>query len=507
MSANLKKLRPYDEPPRVREPLVPGAPDSAATLWLVIGALWLLVAAGLATLWIALLMFPDARLQLHFPLPFDLNIWVIIDEQRSASAFQNSLVYGWLTNAGIGAAWFIIPRITGRRLVSNAGANVALGLWNLAVILGLASIFLGILPATGPLAEFPLPIDALAALALLMVTGIYWATVAPSLGRGTYVSVLYFGIGLLALLGLYVLESLVPLLNLDATASALANAFFVRDLETYWMLGTAVAILYYVVPRATGNPLYSSGLAMLGWLVWLVMALLSGLARLLDPSIAYAVTTLGTAATILLVLHALLVSANLFLTIRGRWSIALLPGTAAFALVALVFLVTSSIIEAVGSLRSVQAVIAPTEWTDGALVFAALGTYTLAALAVIDYAFPRLLRRAWGTNGLSIAEFWLVWAGAAIAGAALMFGGLAQGSLLGQGVSPDDINATLIWFRLVAFGAVGLVAIGALALVVDLFLMYTVGRPVAYDVASVEAVEPDTVTPPTASTPAAVTES
>jgi cbb3-type cytochrome oxidase subunit 1 len=502
MSANLKKLRRYDQPPRAREPLVPDAPDSAATLWLAVGALWLLVAAGLGTLWIAELMFPAATLQLHFPLPFSLNIWVVVDGERTASAFQNALVYGWLSNAGVGAAWFIVPRITGRSLVSNAGANVALGLWNLAVILGLASIFLGTLPGTGPLAEFPLPIDALAALALLMVNGIFWATVAPSLGRGTYVSVLYLGIGLLAFLGLYVLQSLVPLLNLGETPSALANAFFVRDLETYWLLGAAVAILYYVIPRATGNPLYSNGLAMLGWLIWLVMALLSGLSRLLDPSIAYAVTTAGTAATILLVLHALLVSANLFVTIRGRWSVALLPGTAAFALVALVFVLTSSIIEAVGSLRSVQEVIAPTEWMDGAFIFAAFGAYTLAALAVIDYAFPRLLRRAWGTNGLSIAEFWLVWGGAALAGAALMFGGLAQGSLRSQGVTPDQIDGTLIWFRLVAFGGIGLAALGALALVVDLFLMYTAGRPVVYDATAEPLAPAASATPTTASTSA-----
>ncbi|HET8587674.1 MAG TPA: cbb3-type cytochrome c oxidase subunit I [Candidatus Limnocylindria bacterium] len=501
MSANLKKLRPYDQPPRVREPLVPDAPDSAATLWLVVSVLWLLVAAGLGTLWIAELMFPAANLQLHFPLPFGLNIWVVIDAQRTASAFQNAVVYGWLANAGIGAIWFIVPRITGRSLVSNVGANVALGLWNLAVLLGLASIILGALPGTGPLAEFPLPIDALAALALLMVNGIFWATVAPSLGRGTYVSVLYFGIGLLAFLGLYTLESLVPLLNLGETPSALANAFFVRDLETYWLLGVAVGTIYYVIPRATGNPLHSSGLAMLGWLVWLVMALLSGLSRLLDPSIAYAVTTAGTAATIVLVLHALLVSANLFLSIRGRWAVALLPGAAAFALVAVFFLLTSSIIEAIGSLRSVQEVIAPTEWIDGAFIYAALGTYTFAALSLIDYAFPRLLRRAWGTNRLSVAEFWLVWAGSALAGSALMFGGLAQGSLLGQGVAADQIDATLLWFRLVAFGGIGLVALGALALVVDLFLMYTSGRLVT-DAAAESVPVAGTATPTTASTSA-----
>jgi cbb3-type cytochrome oxidase subunit 1 len=489
MSANLKKLRPYDQPPRTRTPLVPGAPDSAATLWLAISSLWLLVAAGLGALWLLELMFSAAAFQVHFPLPFDLNIWVVLDAQRSAAGFQNALVYGWLTNAAIGAVWFIVPRLTGRNLVSNAGANVALGLWNLAVLLGLATIFLGTLPA-GPLSEFPLPIDGLAVLALLMVNGLFWGTVLPSLGGGTYVSILYFGIALLAFLGLYTAESIVPLLNLGETQTVLANSFYVRALEAYWLLGAAVGTLYYVVPRATGNPLNSAGIAMLGWVIWLVLSLLTGLSRLLDPSIAYAVTTLGSVATMLLVLHAFLVAGNLLFTIRGRWALTLLPGTLALSLVALVFLIASSTVEAIGALRSVQELVVPTEWMDGALVFAGFGTYTLAALALIDHAFPRLLRRAWGSNLLVATEFWTVWAGATIAGASLMLGGLAQGSMLNQGMAPEQIDGVLIWFRLVALGGLGLVALGALALVIDLFLMYTAGRTVEYEVAAPASVPP-----------------
>src|SRR3990170_4753873 len=33
MTGSFKKLRPYDEPPKRRRSLIPGAPDSAAGLW------------------------------------------------------------------------------------------------------------------------------------------------------------------------------------------------------------------------------------------------------------------------------------------------------------------------------------------------------------------------------------------------------------------------------------------------------------------------------------------
>ena len=49
-----------------------------------------------------------------------------------------------------------------------------------------------------------------------------------------------------------------------ATAEALINAFVARGIATYWILGSALGALFYVVPRASGNPLASGGMAMLG---------------------------------------------------------------------------------------------------------------------------------------------------------------------------------------------------------------------------------------------------
>ncbi len=482
MSANLKKLRPYDQAPRPRRSLVPGAPDSAATLWLVVAALWLAASTGIGALWIVQQIAPQLSLNLHFAGPLHINIRVVIEASRSLAAFQNAVVFGWLTNAAIGAIWFIAPRLSGRPLVSNAGANTALGLWNLAVLLGVASIYLGILPATGVLSVFPLPVDALAVLALLMVNGIFWGSVVRGIGPTTYVSIGYFGIGLLAFLGLYAFDAAAPLLNLAAPWPALIDGFFARALETYWLLGAAVGTLYYVIPRATGNPLYSTGLALLGLLAWLVLSVLSGLGTLLDPSIPYALTTLGNVATMLLVLPAFLVVANLLLSMRGRWSLMLGTGTIAFALIALAFLLASSILQGVGALRTVQAHVIGTEWPLGDFIYASLGAYGFAALALTDHAFPRLLRRVWGDSPLGTAVLWASFIGTAVAGIALMFGGLAQGSLFTQGATPDVINGTLVWFRLGALGGLGLTALGGLGMLGNLFLMYTDGRLADYAV-------------------------
>jgi len=292
-------------------------------------------------------------------------------------------------------------------------------------------------------------------------------------GAITYISIGYFGIGLLAFLGLYTLDAAAPLLKLAAPWPLLIDGFYARAIETYWLLGAAVGTLYYVIPRASGNPLYSSGLALLGFLAWLPLAFLSGLGTLLDPSVPYALTTLGNVATMLLVLPAFLVVANLLLSLRGRWSLTLGTGTVAFALVALAFLLASSILQAVGALRTVQAHLTGTEWPLGDFIYASLGAYGFAALALADHALPRLLRRVWGDNLLGTLALWASFAGVTTAGVALMFGGLAQGSLLGQGATSEVINGTLLWFRLGAVGGLGLLALGGLAQLGNLFLMYT----------------------------------
>lgn len=483
MSANLKKLRPYDEPPKSKDPLVPAWPDSAATMWFVAAAVWLVIAAGLGAIWILQAIFPQAILHWHASLPFNANIWIVLDATRMLPGFENALVYGWLTNAAIGAIWFVTPRVTGRRLVSDMGANVALGLWNLAVILGLATIFMGILPATGQLSEFTLPVDALAVLALLMVNGVFWGSVARGIGPGTYVSVLFFGVALLAFLGLYALNAVAEFVKLADPWPALINGFYVRTVFAYWLFGTAVGALYYLVPRASGNPLYSAGLALLSWISWVVLAAISGLAAFLDPQVPYAITTLGSVGAMLMVLPAFLATANLLMTMRGRWSLLLGASALGSAAVALALLISSTIIEGVGGLRSVGAFTATTDWPVGAMVYAGLGAYTFAFVALAEHAFPRLLRRAWSGGPLTDAARWLLFIGVAIGGAALMLGGLAQGSLLSQQASGDTISGTLIWFRLAAAAGLGLAALGALAFLGNLFLMYTSGRPAEFVVA------------------------
>ena len=478
MTVNPKKLRPYDEPPKRRRKLIPDGPDSAATGFFVAAALWLAVATGLGVLAIGLRL---VDVEFSIPLLFDLSF--TFDMRRVDYAFVNATVYGWLTNAGFAAVAFITPRLLGKRLALEAGLNGALAIWNLTLVGGIAALYVFDLGAHAPLTAFPWLLDGGLATAALIVTGAFFATAATSL-RTSYVSLWFAGVALLALLGLLSLNAGIGLLEfffgLDELPVALGSVFIERAISVMWLLGMAYAVLHYVVPRSTGQPLASAGIGMLTFLTWLILAPLAGLSVVADASIPYVITSVGIAATMLLLVPASLTVVNLAQTMHGRWTLAFGAGTAAFALVSLAFLFAASLVEAIGALRAVDLLVGGTDWERGAFLWAAYGTFSFAAFALAEHALPRILRRAWGGGILSSAQLWLAFGGATLAGLASMGGGMAEGSLLGQGTALDAVGEQLLVYRATAFLGFGMVALAGITLLVNLFLMYTSAQRADY---------------------------
>jgi cytochrome c oxidase cbb3-type subunit 1 len=270
------------------------------------------------------------------------------------------------------------------------------------------------------------------------------------------------------------------LLPLNETADALISAFVARAITTYWVLGVALGALFYVVPRASLNPLASGGMALLGWILWAAFAGLSALGALVDPSIPFVITALGNVGTMLLIAPVFLVVANLALTLQGRWALSLTTGTLAFAVTAMAFLLGMAMLEAIGALRSVDALVRGTEWDLGTWLLGSLGAATFAHFALFDHAAPRALRRDWRGGVTVDAQLWTMLSGVAVAAFALMGGGIAHGSLLAEGAPAEEIGGTLLWFRMAAGAGLGLAALSAVSALASLFLIYSTARRAEY---------------------------
>lgn len=476
---NPKKLRPYDEPPKRKRALIPGGPDSAATGFMVASVLWLAMAMGLGVLAADLRFMP---FELSFPFGvFDLGFE--LNQQRVDTAFVNAFVYGWLTNAGFAAATFMTPRLMGKRLVAEPAVVLAVLIWNLSVLGGIGALYVFDPGVNQPLTAFPWLIDGGLAFGALIVTGSFLATVGTAV-RNAYVSIWFMGVGLLGLLGMTGLAAAGGLFDfvfgLDDLPVALSSAFIERAMVLLWLLPAAYAMLYYVVPRATGHALESGGLAALAWAAWLLTAPFASLATAVDTVVPFAVTSLAGAATMALLLPAGLTAVNLILTTRPRWTLLFGTGPVAFSMVAIAFLLAASLLDAIGTLGSVRDFVGGTDWSRGVWTWAVVGSFTLAALAFKEHGLSRVLRREWQSTPLSAAQLWCIFIGATIAGLALMGGGMAEGSFRAQAADADTIAAGLLGYQLVTFAGMGLAALGGLAALLNVFMAYTTGQPAAY---------------------------
>ena len=485
MAVNPKKLRPYDQPRRVRGPLIPNRPDSAASLFLVFSVLWLIGAVGLGALWALMLSFPDQlRLSVELQLPIIGAFPIEASATTVFNAFTHSLVLGWLSNAAFAAVLFITPRLLGARLVGEQMAWGGMALWNLGVISLVVIDYLPSLAVGGSLSVLGLLAHGPLLLALLNVNAAFWRTLLASRHGLPYVSIWFFGLALLAFMGAYGLaataQAAAIFINLDPTATALVSAFAARLIATFWVLGTALGTLFYIVPRATLNALSGGGMALASWLLWAGLSAISGLAALVDTSVPFFVTTLGNVGTMLLVAPVVLAVGALATSMRGSWTAALIPGTLGFALVSMAFLLAAALLEAIGSLRSVQDLVRGTEWMNGASVFATLGAATFALFAFAEHAAPRVFRRDWRGSLLTDAQHWATFGGALLSGLALIGAGIVHGSLRADRAPPEVVNGTLVWFRVVAAGGFGLVALGAVCALTTLFLIYTTARRADY---------------------------
>lgn len=478
-AVNPKKLRPYDQPPRRRRSLIPDSPDSAATGFLVAAAMWLALAGGIGALAIGMRIVP---FELDYPLGV-FNLSLGVDAARVDYAFVNATAFGWLSNAAFAALCFMTPRLTGRRLALEPLLVLALLVWNMSLFAGIASLFVLDIRPHAPLTAMFWLFDGGLALGALIATAACLLTAGATVLRA-YVSTWFAGVALLGLMGLVGLDALVGLLDvfldIPELAIALGSAYINQALMSMWLLGMTFAILHYVVPRAVGLPIASSGLGILAFLTWLALAPLTGIGALVDPSVPYAVTTIGAVATMLLLVPATLTVVNLVLTMQGRWMLLFGAGTASLALVSLAFLLATSLLGAIGALRSVSSVVRGTDWELGLLLWTAYGAFTFAAFALADHALPRILHRAWQANAVSRAQLWLAFGGATIAGLAMLGGGLAEASFLQSGTAADQMGPGLLPYRVAAFAGFGLVALAGLAHLVNLFLLYTTAEPEAY---------------------------
>lgn len=398
------------------------------------GAMWLLVGAVLQAL---------AALKLQFP-----EWWShcpVFLHGRLAPAASNAILFGGLSQLGLGVGFWILKTLNQRPLAGPVLLLVGVKFWNVAVLLGVGGILLG--ESTGqPGLEMP-------RYAALMLLGAYlcvgaWGVLSLGCGRDgrffashTHLFGAFFWFPWLYATAL-VLTVLVPA---RGVLQAVVAAWFQGGLVWGWLVPLALAAAYYFVPALSGKPLYRPGIAAPGFWLLALAAGWAGTSTLVGGPVPAWVISAGIAARVLLILPILMVAGNLLPVLVANPGLAWSSRPLRFIAVGIVAGVLVTVGNGINAFRSIAVMHQGTlnEWARVHLLTS--GFLSMILVGALYAVVPRVMQRDWPLKPLVTLHFWLAFAGVVLGFLPSAIAGHHQGVAMNAASVPwDSVVATTL---------------------------------------------------------------
>jgi len=430
--------------------------NTAAMTFLVSAAVWLVIGTIFGLLLTIEFVFPDFAhgiAQIVFP--------------RLRQAHVNTVLFAWLSGAMMGIWLYIVPRLTGRKIYSETLGVLCAVAWNLSVAVGIIAIMYGHTQSR-EYAEMLWGVDVAVMAVLLANEFNILMTIRRRVEPNLYVS-LWFIIATVVLFPLvYFIGNVMwqPATGaLMGINDATINWFYGHNVLGLWFTTGLLAVIYYIVPKETGTPLYSASLSLIAFWGTLFFYTGVGAHHLLWAPIPPWLKTIAVAESIGMVIPVLATLFNIMLTMRGNWShtrssvplLYVLTGWAAYILVS--FQGTNE------ALRGVNELTHFTQYVPGHAMLGLLFFSASCCIAGAYYVLPRALGCSLYSRRLARAQYALYVIGFAAFFLSFVVNGAIQGVTWVHGGMP-------VWTVLPALRPWGAVRIMGGALVVTSFVMF-----------------------------------
>jgi cytochrome c oxidase cbb3-type subunit 1 len=359
---------------------------------------------------------------------------------KTVPASQLAITYGFISQFLLGAAVYVIARLSG-----SAPQNSLLGLfgtvfWNIGVTLGVIGIFLG--HTTGQLGmEAPRYASSVLFIAFLIMA--VWALMPiwTSKNDKIYASTWYLLAAMLCFTwvffgGYYVIGWIQP----EGILGSVIAKWGSTNLLQLWVVLGSIGLIYYITPKITGSSPTSASLAALGFWTFLVFSSGAGVSELRGGPFPQWLTALGVVFKSFMIIPMLCIALSLKSSFKGEVSAEnripyLLSALSAVSLISWMALSWASSCEYFARYLSL------TWFQQGLNDLAIFGVAGSATLAVIFYSLPRLLGRSFCCSGFHWIAFISQLAGVVLFTAPSILGGVIQGLWLAQ--VDLDVNAVL----------------------------------------------------------------
>ncbi len=413
--------------------------------------------AAVLTLAISVLFGVTVATKMHDPEFLTRYPWLTWGRLRYNHT--QGIFFGWLGNAFLAFAYYATPRLANRPVMSRKLGWALFWLWNAVIVLpGWTLVAAGF---SQPLewAEFPLVIDFFVVVAFVMMCA-QFAVPLMRLGPGKlYVSGWYLAGGLIFTTLAYPVGNIVPEL-LPGAMGAAFSGLWIHDAVGLFVTPLALVIAYYVIPAATGRPIYSHFLSLVGF--WLLFFLypLNGTHHYVYSSVPMSAQMGAVWASVLLGFDVVLVVTNLLLSMRGSTGAVGSDVPLRFVWTGVLFYLVVSLQGSMQAVMPVNRFLHFSDWVIGHSHLAMIGFASFLAAGGLTYAW----RNTPGVryhDRLVAWSYWMLLTGMALMVVDLTAAGLVE-AVIWTGPQPwlDSVRAVReLWLFRTLTGAPVLAAV------------------------------------------------
>lgn len=379
---------------------------------------------------------------------------------RLRPAHLNAMVYGWASTAMFGMSLWLMPRLCRVTLKLAGLAMAGVVIWNIGLAMGLWLLLNGVSDGLEWLELDHHSADPLMAIGATLVGVSVWATLLARQVHHLYVSIWYVAASFPWFLIIFTAGNL-PIYT--GVESAAVNWFFAHNALGLWLTTINLGLIYYLMPKIIGRPVYSYWLSLVGFWGLALFYALNGMHHLIGGPIPSWMIATSITASIMMIIPVVAVGINQHMTIVGRFGAMRYSPALTLLVLAAMSYTAVSLQGILTALVSVNRITHFTHWT---IAHSHLGLYMFVTLSLFGgmyYILPRLLGREWPSRNLIRAHILLVGFGMVMYVVVLGIGGVLQGlHLLDAGSSFEaSVNATKSWLLLRSLSA-GIITLGHL---------------------------------------------
>ncbi|MGV2986309.1 cbb3-type cytochrome c oxidase subunit I [Vibrio sp. E150_011] len=346
----------------------------------------------------------------------------------------NGVIFGLICNILMGVSLYVVCTTSETKLVSKKLAWILFYGWQVLLVLGYITLPLGF-TSTKEYAELEWPLDILMAAMWLLYAYIFFATLATKKTKHIFVSNWFFGSVIIIITMIFVVNNAVLPVTLTKSYSIFSGA---SDALVQWWWGhnavgflltaSIIGINYYIIPKVTGQPIYSYRLSMINFWGLIGFYTWAGTHHMVYSSIPDWIQNIGIVMSLLLWLPSWAGAYNMYRTITAD-KIRLKENYILwFFLSSIIYYALSTAEGPLLAIRWFNMIAHNTNWIIGHVHSGALGWVGMSCIGVFYYFIPKLFGKSelWSMKLVKM-HFYFASIGILLYIVALWIAGIAQG--------------------------------------------------------------------------------